>query len=522
MLKRKANPLIKHHKAWVRATKLKKKRGEFKQRRKVVKSSKGEPSVHKDPAFDELNDDVLNEEMDYQRTEEIQGEDNTALHQSTEGQKVSTDSTKVSTDAQNVSTDIPKVSIDSTKVSTDQVEEGTDELIAKVLLNMSQARAVTREKEKGVELRDVEESDKPRPTSTRSILTLKPLPKIDPKDKGKKRIEEEDVESSSESEEITTVEKKFKQLSADEELARKVQKDWETEEERKRQADVDAVNDALVQELYDVKARLEADRLLALRLQEEEREKFTIEERAKFLHDTIAAQRRFLVEQRSTAIRSKPPTKTQLRNQMITYLKHVGGKKYTDLKNRKFDDIQTLYERVKRNNDRFLKGPLRDVQKITKKKDTQESLKEEKSDKVPAKVDMIEERTKKRKGGHIKMMARKRLRPQKDDEDDGEIKLSLMIVPDKDKEVNYEVLNKKYPIVEWKSEFHGIKPLPITSEVIEEIHMNKVVRSNGQRRYFTTLMGVLSKLDREDLNVIYQLVMNKYSSDIPEGFDRIL
>ncbi|GJS61685.1 hypothetical protein Tco_0656469 [Tanacetum coccineum] len=40
---------------------------------------------------------------------------------------------------------------------------------------------------------------------------------------------------------------------------------------------------------------MEANRLLALRLQEEEREKFNVEERAKFLHDTIAAQRRFLV-----------------------------------------------------------------------------------------------------------------------------------------------------------------------------------------------------------------------------------
>ncbi|GKA50979.1 hypothetical protein Tco_0744175 [Tanacetum coccineum] len=32
---------------------------------------------------------------------------------------------------------------------------------------------------------------------------------------------------------------------------------------------------------------MEANRLLALRLQEEEREQFTVEERAKFLHDTI-------------------------------------------------------------------------------------------------------------------------------------------------------------------------------------------------------------------------------------------
>ncbi|GKF40042.1 hypothetical protein Tco_0120103, partial [Tanacetum coccineum] len=79
----------------------------------------------------------------------------------------------------------------STQTSTSNIF-GDDETIAKVLLNMSQAKAVFREKEKGVELKDVEETDRPRPTSTTSLLTLKPLPKIDPKDKGKKKIEEED------------------------------------------------------------------------------------------------------------------------------------------------------------------------------------------------------------------------------------------------------------------------------------------------------------------------------------------
>ncbi|GKG14368.1 hypothetical protein Tco_0353968, partial [Tanacetum coccineum] len=90
-----------------------------------------------------------------------------------------------------------------------------DETIAQVLLNTSQAKAVSREKEKGVELKDVEETERQRPTSTRSLLTLKPLPKIDPNDKGKKKIEEED-ESETESE------KKFKQLARDEEMARKL------------------------------------------------------------------------------------------------------------------------------------------------------------------------------------------------------------------------------------------------------------------------------------------------------------
>ncbi|GJV95317.1 hypothetical protein Tco_1546894 [Tanacetum coccineum] len=148
---------------------------------------------------------------------------------------------------------------------------GDNETIAQVLLNMSQAKAVSREKEKGVELKDVEKTERPRPTSTRSLLTLKPLPKIDPKDKGKKKIEEED-ESDTESEGIPKAEKKFKQLARDEEMDRKVQEDWETEEERKRLAEEEATNDALIQDFDDTKARIEADRLLALRLQEKERE----------------------------------------------------------------------------------------------------------------------------------------------------------------------------------------------------------------------------------------------------------
>ncbi|GJV00372.1 hypothetical protein Tco_1329642, partial [Tanacetum coccineum] len=88
-------------------------------------------------------------------------------------------------------------------------------------------------------------------------------------------------------------------------------------------------------------------------LQDEEIDQFTVEETAKFLHDTIAAQRRFLAEQRAIAIRNKPPTRTQLRNQMMTYLKHVGNKKHSDLKSKTFEEIQALYEKVKRFDESF-------------------------------------------------------------------------------------------------------------------------------------------------------------------------
>ncbi|GJY51823.1 hypothetical protein Tco_0442670 [Tanacetum coccineum] len=153
--------------------------------------------------------------------------------------------------------------------------------------------------------------------------------KFDPKDKGKKKIEEED-ETESEDDDIPQVVKKFKQLESDEVLARKVQEEWEAEEERNRLAEEEATNEALIKNFDEIKARIEADRILAEKLQEQEREQFTIEERAKFLHDTIAAQRKFLAKQRSEAIRNRPPTKNQLRNQMMTYLKHVGNFKHSE------------------------------------------------------------------------------------------------------------------------------------------------------------------------------------------------
>ncbi|GJS74623.1 hypothetical protein Tco_0707464 [Tanacetum coccineum] len=106
----------------------------------------------------------------------------------------------------------------------------------------------------GVELKDVEEIDRPRPTSTRSLLTLKPLPKIDPKDKGKKKIEEEE-ESESKDDDIPQAVKKFKHLESDEELARKIQEDWEAEEERNKIAEEKATNEALIKNFDEYKGK---------------------------------------------------------------------------------------------------------------------------------------------------------------------------------------------------------------------------------------------------------------------------
>ncbi|GKF96960.1 hypothetical protein Tco_0292781, partial [Tanacetum coccineum] len=82
----------------------------------------------------------------------------------TEEQVESTDGHKKGTEEEIT----PQATQTSTQTPTSMIF-GDDETIAKVLLNMSQAKAISKEKEKGVELKDVEETERPRPTSTRSL-----------------------------------------------------------------------------------------------------------------------------------------------------------------------------------------------------------------------------------------------------------------------------------------------------------------------------------------------------------------
>ncbi|GJV11553.1 MEI2-like protein 6 [Tanacetum coccineum] len=85
----------------------------------------------------------------------------------------------------------------------------------------------------------------PRPTSTRSLLTLKPLPKIDPKDKGKKKIEEEDESGISEDDDIPQAVKKFKQLESDDSRLGKLRKSGKLKRD-KMNCEEEATNEALI------------------------------------------------------------------------------------------------------------------------------------------------------------------------------------------------------------------------------------------------------------------------------------
>ncbi|GJU79118.1 hypothetical protein Tco_1276188 [Tanacetum coccineum] len=74
-LKKKAKPVISHHNAWIKSVSMKKRLARKKSLKKKLmqkesvskqgrKPAKSEPTVHKDPAFDDF-DDIVDDAMDY-------------------------------------------------------------------------------------------------------------------------------------------------------------------------------------------------------------------------------------------------------------------------------------------------------------------------------------------------------------------------------------------------------------------------------------------------------------------------
>ncbi|GJZ60168.1 ribonuclease H-like domain-containing protein [Tanacetum coccineum] len=73
---------------------------------------------------------------------------------------------------------------------------------------------------------------------------------------------------------------------------------------------------------------MEADYVLAQRLQAEEQGELTIEERSKLFIELMDKRKKHFAKLRAEEIRRKPPTKAQKRNQMCTYLKNVANYKH--------------------------------------------------------------------------------------------------------------------------------------------------------------------------------------------------
>nr|GEY37238.1 ribonuclease H-like domain, reverse transcriptase, RNA-dependent DNA polymerase [Tanacetum cinerariifolium] len=235
--------------------------------------------------------------------------------------------------------------------------------------------------------------------------------------------------------------------SQDKEIAQRLfekeQAQFEREQRtaREKAAEQEANDAALIEQMKDVQTRIDADALLVERHQQEERERFTIDEQARVLVDLIVERKRFFAAQRAKQIRNKPPTKAQLRNKMVTYLKHTGKYTHNQLKSKNFKEIQILYEREHKWINDFVPMEYEEVN---------DSKQQVESSKKRSRADHDKESVKKQK-------------LEEDDAEKEELRACLDIVLVDDIAINVESLATKYPIdakIIWeaiKTKFGGNK-----------------------------------------------------------------
>ncbi|GJW36851.1 hypothetical protein Tco_0059771 [Tanacetum coccineum] len=291
-----------------------------------------------------------------------------------------------------------------------------------------------------------------------------PMPTIQSQDKGKGMMVEPEP----------TPKNPIKaQIQRDAEIAQRLFKEEQAQFEREqriateRAAEQEANDAALMKQIEDIQARMDVDELLTERLQQEEREQFTIEEKFRILMEIIAERKRFFAAQRAEQIRNKPPTRAQLRNKMVTYLKHMGKYTINQMKSKSFEEIQKLYE--------------------TKQKWI--------NDFVPIDFEVVKDNRKgKAKGSRKKTVAGKRTGEKLNDESIKRQKI--------EDDAKKEVLRAYLDIISGDDEV--------------------IIKSDGSTKSYKIFTEMLDDFDRQDVLDLYMLVKERFKTTSPEGYDKLL
>ncbi|GJX08204.1 hypothetical protein Tco_0196136 [Tanacetum coccineum] len=307
--------------------------------------------------------------------------------------------------------------------------------------------------------------------------------------------------------------KRKDQIALDEQIVRDIQAKLDAElleEQKLARKQEEEANIALIESWENMQAMMEADRLLAERLQSKEREELTNEEKAKLFMELMEKRRKHFAALRAQEKRNRPPTKEQKRTQIYTYLKHIGGYTYKQLKGKSFDEIQKLFDKEKKRVNTFVAMGS----EIQERKENKEEGREEIS-----------------KGRRKKMLGRKRAgkeqqkessKKQKveeekeseevDEIDEAELKKLLVIKKDKDISIDAIPLATKLPvIIDYKLHKEGML-----------VHY-QLIRVDGSSKRYSSMIRMLQGIDREDLEALWRIVKAKYGDTRPDNeFERVL
>ncbi|GJZ87414.1 hypothetical protein Tco_0659024, partial [Tanacetum coccineum] len=131
---------------------------------------------------------------------------------------------------------------------------------------------------------------------------------------------------------VKLINKKKLQIRLDEETALNLQAEFDEEERlaREKAEKEEEANIALIERWDDIQATIDADHQLAERMQAQEQEELSIEEKATLFQQLLEKRRKHFAAKRAEEKRNKPPTKAQQRKIMCTYLKNMEGYKLKD------------------------------------------------------------------------------------------------------------------------------------------------------------------------------------------------
>ncbi|GJU57318.1 putative ribonuclease H-like domain-containing protein [Tanacetum coccineum] len=248
--------------------------------------------------------------------------------------------------------------------------------------------------------------------------------------------------------------------------------------ERKKQEEA---NIALIESWENTQAMIEADRLLAERLQTREREELTYEEKGKLFMELMEKRRKHFAALRAQEKRNRRPTKTQKRN-MKRVNTFVAMSSETQESNEK--KVEGSEEKAKSSRKKSL-GKKRVV-----KEQQQESPKRQKlgDDKETDEHEEVEVN------------------------DTVELKKHLVIKKDDDIEIDVIPLATKPPvIVDYKLLKEGIM-----------VHY-QLIRADGSSKRYSSMIRLLQGIDREDLQTLWKLVKTKHGDLRPEDeHERVL
>ncbi|GJR40127.1 hypothetical protein Tco_1215811 [Tanacetum coccineum] len=250
--------------------------------------------------------------------------------------------------------------------------------------------------------------------------------------------------------------------------------------QKEKQKQEEATNAALADEFDEIQARMDADHELAKQL----------------------------AAKRAEAIRNKPPTRAQVRNKMITYLKHMGKYTHQQLKHKTLKELQKLYQKDQK--------WINDFQPMNSEEDGSNTKKAGKRIKRIADSTSMQKSPKKSKVIKEQEYAKSNAEAAADyKQEKEELRMWLAVVLDEDETVDPELLSVKYTIVDWESQNLG-------SIDMEDIHVYKIVRADGNTSYIKTFSSILIEFDKQDLMDLHRLVMKRFEDNTPEGYNLLL